>query len=175
MRDTISSMLEDFIVEGWGRITYQKAVSLSHDCSTTDSQQADLPFLLSHLAAFQELSFDDLVYAFGKYCFSKFAAQMPSHTCYLHDPKKFFLEMNRILSFHQRNDSFVHFHYIDSAPDELVMVYRSRKSFVSFIQGFIEGASQTFSGHIEYTPLEIRPGEVTGCRFQVRFTEAGLV
>ena len=169
MSQDIRALFEDFVVERWGRLIYEEL------CRGVESQpeavldEHELSNLVSHLALGQQVSFDDIVFAFGEYCFPRFAAQLPKRVRLGLHPKLFLLEMHKILSFERSRDQFVHFHYIDSAPEELLMVYKSRQTFSSFVQGFIAGAANTFAHQIECQPVTVREGDVSGCRFQLRF------
>lgn len=171
MREEIFDLLESFVVGQWGRIKFDSALaaltaSTSHDRIESESA---LTAVFSHIAATQQLAFDDLVYAFGKYCFPHFAAKIPRHERVEAHPKKFLMTMHRLLSFENQRKNFAHFHYVDCAPEELLMIYKSKQSFSNFVRGFIDGAAESFSYRIECQPIDIREGEVSGCRFHLRF------
>ncbi len=170
MREEIFDLLESFVVGQWGRPIFDSAMAkLEALDAAASNSESDLAMVLSHLAATQQIAFDDLIYAFGKYCFPQFAAKLPRQERIEAHPKKFLMTMHKLLSFDGQRKNFAHFHYVDCAPEELLMIYKSKQSFSNFVRGFIDGAAESFSYRIECQPIDIREGEISGCRFHLRF------
>lgn len=175
MREEILVLLESFIVEQWGRLVFDKVLdddlnsappSMKAECNEHTAGQ--IPVILTRLASSQQIPFDDLVYAFGRYSFGHYASKVPRYERLEAHPKKFLMAMHKVLSFDHARGAFAHFHYVDCAPEELVMIYKSKQSFSSFVKGFIDGAAESFAYEIECRPIDVRD-DISGCRFHLRF------
>jgi predicted hydrocarbon binding protein len=179
MKGVIFNLLEDFIIEGWGDDVYDEILSR---CSLRTTEpfigpgtydDADLLAIVAQAAETLGLTVPEAVRAFGRYCFSGLARKFPV-----------FLEGHRELkTFLKSIDEVIHVElkklvpeaeppkitFVDPAPNELILTYRSRRRLCPLMAGLLEGAAAYFGTPLEYRETKCTSQGADACEFHLTF------
>ena len=181
MKGEIFNLFESFISETWDEDTYDKLYEeIEPELVTKDPfvgpgtyPDSDLMALVGGAVQKFEISMRDAVRAFGKFAFPKLAEKNPQYTSPHTHPKPFLLTLEAVI--HTEVKKLYKdarpplFDFVDSAPDQLTMIYKSERKLYDLVEGFLDGVSEYFDVPIEYSR---RIGEEDGqeiCYFDLTF------
>ena len=110
--------------------------------------------------------------SFGKYCFPRLFAKIPESQRKYSNLKEFLLTINDVIHVEVKklspNATPPEFTYIDAGPNELVMVYKSKRKLYDFVEGMIESAAEYFLTTV-FIRRETVEGSEESCKFHIKF------
>jgi predicted hydrocarbon binding protein len=183
MKGIIFNLLESFVCEGWGEQTYEEVLER---CRLRTREpfigpgtypDADLVALVSAVTERLDIKMDDALHAFGKYAFAHLVRKFPMFVQGHSHPKTFLKTIDDVI--HVEVKKFLrdadppHITFRDPAPDELVLIYDSRRRMCTLAAGLVDGCAQFFAVPIECREIECARTGAATCTFHLRFPTGG--
>jgi hypothetical protein len=162
MKGEIFNILEDFIVDNWGRDVFEDIFEQVHDKLITKvpfvgpGTYPDDDFMAIVIQAVAKLgvTLEQAVHAFGVYAFPKLAEKMPAYVDGHKHPKDFLLSLHDIIHVEVKklypDAETPEFQYIDQEKDKLIMIYKSKRKLYNFVEGMFESVGTYFKVPINY-------------------------
>jgi hypothetical protein len=182
MKGVIFNLFEDFVSEGWGDDAYD---ALLQTCPLHTKggifvgpetyPDGDLVALLTKACERFDVPPPDALRAFGTFCFSKFATKYPVFFEGIEGAKAFLLIVHDVIHVEVRKlfkDAVPpSFEYDDSAPDRLVIQYRSDRKLCHLMEGLLDGVAEHFATTIDRTQRQCMFDGASVCEFDLTFAD----
>ncbi|MCB0331163.1 MAG: heme NO-binding domain-containing protein [Bdellovibrionales bacterium] len=180
MKGEIFNLFECFISESFGDETFESILdSAQPELSTQEpfigpGTYPDQDFFSIVKAAINHtgLPLEKAAFLFGKYCFPHLGRKIPGYLNQFSHPKDFLLTLDKVIHVEVRkvfkNAEPPEFSYEDPGPNELIMIYRSKRKLYAFAEGLIQGVAEHFqtSITIQRTIIDMEEGQ---CIFHLKF------
>ena len=180
MKGIVFNLLEDFIIDGWGEEAYDEIISL---CPLRTKEpfigpgtyeDADLLAIVGKAAETLSVSVAEAVHAFGKYCFPKLASKYPMFLEGHEHPKTFLKTIDEVIHVEVKklfkDAEPPRITYVDPAPDQLILTYRSKRGLCSLMAGLLEGVAVFFETPLDYRQTQCTSQGAGACEFHLSFS-----
>lgn len=179
MKGIVFNILESFVVSEFGEDVYDEvtdSVSLSTDAIFVGPgtySNADFLALAQQSAQTVGITLDEFMLRMGRYSFSQLAGRHPEFVTPHHHPKSFLKTVDGMIHVEVRklysNTELPTFTYTDLADDELIITYFSEKKLYSFMEGLINGVSDSFGVPIKQSHKIYTKEGIEYCDFYLIF------
>lgn len=160
MQGLIYTILADMVIESKGIGFWNKVleeVNLPSKGIYTAGIQyddAELMLLVEYLSDALNMPQFELIRLYGQYLFPKLLERLPQGYVELSSMKRFLLQVDEVIHKEVKrihpNVYLPEFEYQDTAENQLIMMYRSKRKLCSLSEGLILGAGEYFN-----TPVNI--------------------
>ena len=185
MKGEIFNILEDFIVDNWGRDTFEEIFEEVHDKLITKEPfvgpgtypDSDFMAIVAQAVAKLGVTLEQAVHAFGVYTFPKLAEKMPDYVAPYKHPKDFLLTLHDVIHVEVKklypDAETPSFEYRDEKENELVMIYHSKRKLYNFVEGMFESVGSYYNTPIQYERKLCNEGtDDECCEFHLIFGKA---
>lgn len=181
MKGEIFNLFEEFIVQNWGTDVFEEIYESIHtNLQTKDPfvgpgtyPDSDFFTIVSKAVEKLNVSLNDGIHLFGKFCLPKLIAKMPQYVEKYTHPKAFLLTIHDVIHVEvkkvYKDATPPDFIYRDPAPDKLIMIYKSKRKLYDFVEGLLDGVSEHFKMPITYTRKIISLDGSEACEFELSF------
>ena len=181
MKGEIFNLLEDFVVEKWGRDKFEEIFAATHSQLQTKGPfvgpgtypDSDFMLLVSRSVESFGVDLPVAIKAFGHYCFPRLAQKVAKQMNEYSHAKDFLKDLHRIIHVEvrkiYRDAETPHFTFQDPAPNKLIMIYHSKRKLYDFVEGLLDGVSDYFKIPISYTRRPFVENGKELCEFAVTF------
>ncbi len=179
MKGVVFNLLESFITDGWGEDTYD-AIMARCPLHTKEPfigpgtyPDADLLAIVGTTVAKLGISVPEALHAFGKYCFPRLAARVPTFMEGHTHPKSFLFTIDSVIHvevkklFKGANTPRITCR--DTGPDELILRYESERKLCQLATGLLEGSGEFFKTPLTWTEMQCTSTGADACEFRVVF------
>lgn len=152
MKGVVFNLLESMVEEKFGLEAWDELLQRSGSdgvfVSTGCYSDEELTGIVVAASEMLEVPVNDLVRKFGEYMFPRFEEKNSHFFTDDMDLKSFLLTVDRVIHVEVRklhpDANLPSFEYIDSADDELTMIYSSPRKMCMLAEGLISGAAKHF-------------------------------
>ena len=179
MKGVVFNLLESFITDGWGEDTYD-AIMARCPLHTKEPfigpgtyPDADLLAIVGKTVEKLGIGVPEALHAFGKYCFPRLAARVPTFMAGHTHPKPFLFTIDSVIHvevkklFKGANTPRITCR--DTGTDELVLRYESARKMCQLSTGLLEGSGDYFQTPLTWTELQCMNNGADACEFRVVF------
>jgi hypothetical protein len=179
MKGDFFNLLEKFVVKNFGEVAFEKVYMnawphFSHRgpfLGTEIYPDSDFFSLLAAAISQIGISLETAQYEFGKFCFPVLWDKLPKESRQFNSAKELLMSIHSTIHVEVKKlhakASPPNFEYIDPAPDELVMIYKSPRKLFWLVEGLIAGCAEHFNQRIEIARRTIDQGNA--CEYHLKF------
>ena len=183
MKGEIFNAFEKFIVSTANRDTFEEILEGVRAGLETQEPfvgpgtypDADFFVIVRHAVAKLGLDLSAAIQAFGVFLFPELARKVPELLERHQHPKSFLLTIHDVIHMEVKKVSPgaepPTFTYENSAPNELVMIYQSKRGLYDLVEGLIQGCCNHFDVGVTVSRYMIKLYGVDACRFELDFEE----
>lgn len=179
MKGDFFNLLEKFIVKNFGDVAFEKVYinaspNFSHRgpfLGTEIYPDSDFTSLFVAAISYMGISLENAQFEFGRFCFPVLFEKLPANSRNFANAKQFLLSIHSTIHVEVKK---LHpkarppaFDYIDPAPDELIMIYRSPRKMFWLVEGLIAGCAEHFKQKIEIARRILDEGK--SCEYHLKF------
>lgn len=182
MKGIIFNLLESFVCESWGEDAYDEIVSMcplhTKEPFVGPGSYPDSDLLSIVRAATNKLgiTIDQALHAFGKYAFPHLVRKFPVFVEGHYHPKTFLKTIDDVIHVEVRkffrDAEPPRITFVDPGPDELMLIYESRRRMCSLATGLLEGCAEFFRAPIDYHETQCMKSGSPTCHFHLTFAAA---
>lgn len=179
MKGIIFNLLEGFICEGWSEEVYDEILSMcplhTREPFVGPSTYPDADLLAIVAAATEKLGVttDQALHAFGEYAFPHLVRKFPVFVEGHHHPKTFLKTIDDVIHVEVRkffrDATPPRVTFVDPGPDELLLIYESRRRMCSLATGLLQGCSRFFRTPIDSRETQCMKSGSPTCHFALTF------
>lgn len=179
MKGVVFNLLEGFITDGWGEETYDAILSRcpiharGPFVGPGTYPDADLMAIVATTVEKLGVGLPEALHAFGKYCFPRLAARVPTFMAGHHHPKSFLFTLDSVIHVEVRklfrDARPPRILCRDTGPDELVLRYESERKLCTLATGLLEGAGEYFATPLTWTETQCASRGADACELRVVF------
>lgn len=177
VKGAIFKVYSSYINDIYGNEKWEQIKQESEICQTLflpidDYPDEDLVALVAATAKNTGKTIDDILFEFGRYVIPQFYKIYSSYFKPGHTTKQFLLQMDKV---HLESTSIIsgavppRFIYEDPSPDELIMIYNSKRKLCTFLRGLITGVAEHYKEKVEIEELECMKSGFTQCKLRIKF------
>lgn len=179
MKGVVFNLMEKYIEKNLGDGRYEE---IMERCTLTTKvpfvgpgtyPDEDLMTIVAETIKMGGIPLPETLRSFGRFCFYKLSEKYPCFVSPYTHPKPFLKSVESIIHVEVKKlyeDAMPPaFTYFDSAPDRLVIQYKSGRRLCQFMEGLIEGVAGHYQSPIKYEQRTcmLDGGEV--CEFELTF------
>ncbi|MEM7305422.1 MAG: heme NO-binding domain-containing protein [Planctomycetota bacterium] len=182
MKGVIFKHFESFVGESFGFDVFEEILESTQLQTRTafvgpeTYPDEDLVALLTTAVQRLGISPADALEAFGKYLFGRLVTQHPDFVERVSDLKSFLLTVEDVIHVEVRKlfpgAVTPSFEYEDTAPDRLVIRYRSPRKLCALFRGLLQGAAERFEQPVSYEELACLHEGADACCFDITIAQS---
>jgi Haem-NO-binding len=179
MKGVVFNLLEAFIAEGFGQEKYEEILGL---CPLATKEpfvgpgtypDTDLFTIAGKAAEVLGVPLPDALRAFGKFCFPRLAAKVPTLVATHTSAESLLRSVEGVIHVEVRklmpNAVTPSFAYAEATSGELVIEYRSARKLCWFMEGLLDGLALHFGERLEHRQIRCMHQGHSCCEFGLRF------
>lgn len=181
MKGDVFNLFEAFIVEKFNRETFESILAAVRPRLGTKGPfvgprtypDSDFMTIVAHAVEVAELPFHAAVKSFGRFCFPYLFSKLPPGTANFKNARELLWAVDSAIHVEVKKVTpgadLPKFVCRDVGPDQLIMIYRSKRRLYDFAEGLIEACCEHFNTSATITK-EIREAPDYGeCEFKICF------